>query len=111
MRASSCRHSFGVQVFSGELDEGVLEVRRVELHVTGDHPGRVQGEDHRVDELSGPGDHDVLAVVLDPAYFSQAGQQPVVERAGRQEPDGLAARAWAARRAGVSSATTRPWSI
>src|SRR5437016_9536834 len=91
MRARSCRYSFRVQVLSGELDEGVLEVRGVELHVTSGDPGRVQGEDHRVDEFSGPGDDDVLAVVVDAPYLRQAGQQPVAERAGRKEPDGLAA--------------------
>ena len=57
----------------------------------GGHARRGQGQQHGVDEFSGPGDDDVLALVLDPGYLGQLGQQPVVEGRRGQEPDGLSA--------------------
>ena len=100
-----------VQVPSGELDEGVFEIRRIELDVTGGHAGRGQGEDHRVDEFSGPGDDDVGALALDPGYLGKLPQQPVIERGRRQEPHALSASGPRGQAGRVSSAATRPLSI
>jgi len=80
-----------VLVLRGEAHERVLEARLVQPHVPGVNPGRVQREDHRVDELTRPGDDDVTAVAFDPGHLGQAGQQALVERARRQEPHGLPA--------------------
>ena len=76
---------------SGEPHEGVLEIRRIELDVMCGDAGRGQGEDHRVDEFPGPGDDDVLALALDPAYLGKVRQHPLVERCRGHEPHALPA--------------------
>lgn len=64
------------------------------MDVAGGHAHRVQGEDQLVHQFPGPGDQDVLALVLDPCHPGKFGQQPVQaeqpDRPGVRfpEPDG-----------------------
>src|SRR5260370_26860873 len=98
MRAWSWRRSFldfcglrglrGLrgELLSGEPDESVLQVRRVELDVAGAHAGSAQGEEHRVGEIPGPGDDDMLAAALAPRHLAKLAPQPVAERGRGDDP-------------------------
>ena len=78
-----------MDVAAGHLHERVLQVGRIEVQVGGGDTGRCQGENHRARQFRGPGDDDVLAIVLDAAHSGEVCQQPVIERRGRREPHPL----------------------
>ena len=74
---------------TGQGDECVLQVGLLDAELPGDDPVPGQHRGDRVHDLAGARHQHDIAAVGDAGYLGQAGQQLVIERYGRPEPDAL----------------------
>ena len=74
-----------MDVTTGQGDEGILEVGRVEVQVVGGHTRIGQGEDDHVGQLPRARHIDVPTVVLDVRHLGKPSEQGIVEGARRHE--------------------------